>query len=166
MVKPADGPSSHCTGVRALSRLIACSAGRTSSARASPAPTVAAQWLTDSMSRNCSIEVNGKLAIPISSPWYTYGVPRCRCRTVASIFADSTRNAPSSPKRETTRGWSWLSQYRLFQPDVGEAGLPAPERGLEVAQVERAHVPLVDALVELDVLELEHHVDLAAAPGR
>jgi hypothetical protein len=45
--------------------------------------------------------------------------------------------------------------------DVGEAGLPATERGLQVAQPERPDVPLAGALVEADVLELEHHVDLA-----
>ena len=35
---------------------------------------------------------------------------------IASIFADSTRYAPSSAKRETLRGRSWFSQKRLFQP--------------------------------------------------
>ncbi len=54
--------------------------------------------------------------IPNSSPWYTYGVPRIRCSTVPSVFALSTRWAPSSPQRETIRGWSWLFQYREFQP--------------------------------------------------
>ena len=33
-----------------------------------------------------------------------------------SIFADSTRYSPSSPNRETTRGWSWLHQNTAFQP--------------------------------------------------
>ena len=47
-------------------------------------------------------------------------------------------------------------------PDVGQTGLPPPERRLEVAQVERPGVPLVDAVVEAHVLELEDHVDLAA----
>ena len=46
--------------------------------------------------------------------------------------------------------------------DVGEPGLPAPQRRLEVQQPQRPHVPLVDALVEPHVLELEDHVDLAA----
>ena len=55
--------------------------------------------------------------MPNSSPWYTYGVPLCRCRTVASVFAEWTRcSGESSPNRETARGWSWLSQYREFQP--------------------------------------------------
>jgi hypothetical protein len=40
--------------------------------------------------------------------------------------------------------------------------LPAPERALEVAQVERVEVPLALALVEVDVLELEDHVELVA----
>ena len=43
-----------------------------------------------------------------------------------------------------------------------EALLPAPERRLQVGQPQRADVPLRGALVEVDVLELEHHVDLAA----
>jgi hypothetical protein len=45
---------------------------------------------------------------------------------------------------------------------LGQADLPAVERRLEVDEPQRVHVELVRALVELDVLELEHHVDLAA----
>jgi hypothetical protein len=45
---------------------------------------------------------------------------------------------------------------------LGEARLPASERRLEVPQRERMNLPLARALVELHVLELEHHVDLAA----
>ncbi len=47
--------------------------------------------------------------------------------------------------------------------DVGETCLPATERRLEVAQVQRLGVELpAGAVVEADVLELEHHVDLGA----
>jgi hypothetical protein len=45
--------------------------------------------------------------------------------------------------------------------DVRESSLPAAQRRLEREQVERSGVELVDAGVELHVLELEHHVDLA-----
>jgi len=46
--------------------------------------------------------------------------------------------------------------------DLGQAGLPAPEDRLEVAQTQRANVPPRLAVVDLDVLELEDHVHLAA----
>ena len=50
--------ASHCTGVRALSRLIRRSAARTA-AGSSPATIAAPKWLTDSMSRKSSTEANG-----------------------------------------------------------------------------------------------------------
>src|ERR671912_2887436 len=46
--------------------------------------------------------------------------------------------------------------------DLGQARLPAPEDRLEVAQTQRAGVPPRFAMVDLDVLELEDHVELAA----
>src|SRR5215217_5749988 len=46
--------------------------------------------------------------------------------------------------------------------DLGQAGLPAPEDRLEVAQTQRAGVPPRFAMVDLDVLELEDHVELVA----
>ncbi len=46
--------------------------------------------------------------------------------------------------------------------DVGQAGLPPPEGGLEVAHPQRPEVPLPGAVVEAHVLELEHHVHLGA----
>src|SRR5919112_6395547 len=46
--------------------------------------------------------------------------------------------------------------------DIGQASLPAPEDRLEVAQAQRANVPPRLAVVDLDVLELEEHVELAA----
>ena len=58
-----------------------------------------------------------------------------------SIFAAATRCAPSSPKRETARGWSWLFQYRLFQPTSARPVLPAAERRLEVGQRAAAGAP-------------------------
>src|SRR5674536_377503 len=46
-----------------------------------------------------------------------YGVPRCMCRIVPSVFADASRNrGESSPMRDTLRGWSWFSKYSEFQP--------------------------------------------------
>src|SRR5215218_9421376 len=47
--------------------------------------------------------------------------------------------------------------------DFGQASLPAPENRLEVAQAQRAMVPPRLAVVDLDVLELEDHVELMAA---
>src|SRR5207245_4768883 len=48
-----------------------------------------------------------------------------------------------------------------------ETCLPAPERRLEVQQPERLDVPLAAwPLVQLDVLELEHHVHLASGGVR
>jgi hypothetical protein len=67
-VNPADGESSHCTGVRALSRLIRRIAARTASGSC-PATMAAPKWFTDSTSRKSSTEANGKFAMPISSPW-------------------------------------------------------------------------------------------------
>src|ERR687889_2661044 len=46
--------------------------------------------------------------------------------------------------------------------DLGQAGLPAPEDSLEVAQTQRAGVPPRYAVIDLDVLELEDHVHFAA----
>ena len=46
--------------------------------------------------------------------------------------------------------------------DVGQPGLPAAERGLEVAQPQRPDVPLRRPVVQAHVLELEHHVHLGA----
>src|SRR5918998_2859699 len=46
--------------------------------------------------------------------------------------------------------------------NLGQAGLPAPEDRLEVAQAQRAGVPPRFAVVDLDVLELEDHVHFAA----
>src|SRR5688572_4599246 len=46
--------------------------------------------------------------------------------------------------------------------DLGQASLPAPENRLEVAQAQRENVPPRLAVVDLDVLELEDHVELAA----
>ena len=34
---------------------------------------------------------------------------------LASILADSFQYSPSSPNRDTTRGWSWLHQNTAFQ---------------------------------------------------
>src|SRR5918993_435384 len=47
--------------------------------------------------------------------------------------------------------------------NFGQAGLPAPQDRLEVAQTQRTGVPPRLAVVDLDVLELEDHVELAAA---
>src|SRR5215218_5601205 len=46
--------------------------------------------------------------------------------------------------------------------NLGQARLPAPEDRLEVAQAQRANVPPRFAVVDLDMLELEDHVELAA----
>jgi hypothetical protein len=46
-------------------------------------------------------------------------------------------------------------------PHVRESDLPAVQRRLELAEVQRADVPLAVAPIELDMLELEDHVDLA-----
>ena len=100
------------------------------------------------------------MVIPSSSPWYTNRVPRCRWSTVASIVAERAQCSSASPNRDTTRGWSWLLQYRLFQPRT-DARLPTPERRLQFAQIERAGVELAGAVVEADVLEVEDHVELA-----
>src|SRR5271155_3293835 len=111
------------------------------------------------MSRKSPMAANGALAMPSSSPWYTYGVPWCRCRTVASVLAEATWCTPSSPNRDTGRGWSWLLQYSEFQPRPAS---PGRQRRLQVGEVERAQVVLVRALVQPDVLELEDHVELVA----
>src|SRR5215211_9410857 len=46
--------------------------------------------------------------------------------------------------------------------DFGQASLPAPENRLEVAQAQRAMVPPRLTVVDLDVLELEYHIQLAS----
>ena len=79
---------------------------------------------------------------------------------MASIVADCTRYSPSSPKRETIRGWSWLFQYRLFQPISARPACQRPNDALRSRSRNGADVPLARALVQRDVLELEDHVDL------
>jgi hypothetical protein len=69
VVKPACVESSHCTGVRALSRLIAASDARTSSSVAHPYRSASAWWFSDSMSRYWSMRVKCAFVIPSSSPW-------------------------------------------------------------------------------------------------
>src|SRR5215218_350617 len=46
--------------------------------------------------------------------------------------------------------------------DLSQASLPAPEDGLEVAQAQRTMVPPRLTVVDLDVLELEYHIQLAS----
>ena len=55
-----------------------------------------------------------------------------------------------------------VAEVEAVPAGLGQPFLPAPERALEVGQPQRPHVPLRRPLVDLDVLELEHHVDLAA----
>ena len=45
---------------------------------------------------------------------------------MASILAAATRCSPSSPKRETARGWSWLFQYSEFQPTSASPSCQRP----------------------------------------
>jgi hypothetical protein len=44
--------------------------------------------------------------VPDVNPHAAYDVPRCGWSTVASIFAACSRDSPSSPNRDTARGWS------------------------------------------------------------
>lgn len=85
------------------------------------------------------------------------------CRTVPSAFADAAQYSGwSSPNRDTTRGWSWLCQYRLFQPVSASATCHRlsdffrATRSTEVVELVRR------ALVDGHVLELEDHVQLVA----
>ena len=113
------------------------------------------------MSRKSVMAVNGALAIPSSSPWYTYGVPWCRCRTVARVLAEATRYLPSSPNRDSERGWSWLPKYSEFQPRPASPDCQAAIDALRSGSLQREQVELVRALIQPDVLELEDHVQLA-----
>ena len=45
--------------------------------------------------------------------------------------------------------------------DLGQAGLPPRQHRLEVREPQRHHVPLGEGVVDVHVLEGEHHVDLA-----
>ena len=90
---------------------------------------------------------------------------------MASVLAEFTRcSGLSSPNRDTARGWSWLSQYREFQPTSASADLPLVQILLQrrqAAAARRSHLPLPPGMLSrLDVLEGEHHVQLVVAPGR
>jgi hypothetical protein len=56
-----------------------------------------------------------------------------------------------------------VSEVEAVPPNLGKAVLPTPERLLELEHRHRQDVPLsLGAGVEVDVLELEHHVQFAA----
>ena len=76
--------------------------------------------------------------MPSSSPWYTYGVPRCRCSSVPSVLADG--RAAVAPAGDDPR-LVVVVPVEAVPADVGQAGLPAAEAGLEVAQVAAGACP-------------------------
>jgi hypothetical protein len=56
-----------------------------------------------------------------------------------------------------------VPEVEAVPPDLGQPVLPTPERPLELEHRRRHNVPLpLRAGVEVDVLELEYHVQLAA----
>jgi hypothetical protein len=68
----------------------------------------------------------------------------------------------SEPNRLTQR-LVVVSEVKAVPPELGQPVLPTPERPLELEHRHRQDVPLpLRAGVEVDVLELEHHVQLAA----
>ena len=107
------------------------------------------------MSRKSLRAANGALAMPSSSPWYTYGVPWCRCRTVASVLAEAARYAPSSPNRDTGRGWSWLLQYSEFQPRPARPACQAASDAFSKANVGRSSAEATNQIDE--IVAIAHH---------
>ena len=132
--------------------------------RPRPAAVASAKWLSVSMSRKSSIDGERRR-------WSSRSPRpgrRTACRgggaaSVASILAASTRWAPSSPKRDTDRGWSWLFEYRLFQPTSCSPRCHRPSDALSRRRSNGCGVPLRAPVIDGDVLELEHHVELVAA---
>ena len=101
--------------------------------------------------------------MPSSSPWYTYGVPRCRCRSVASIVAERTRcsgrRRPSARRCAAGRG---CTSTGCSSPSSARPACQRPNDALRSRRSSGRGCHLLPRVVEADVLELEHHVDLAA----
>ncbi|CPU64566.1 Uncharacterised protein [Mycobacteroides abscessus] len=72
-MKPAFALASHCTGVRAWSRLACASTASISPSvrrRGAPVrPVSSRKYPSDSTSWYCSIRVNGAFVMASSSPW-------------------------------------------------------------------------------------------------
>ena len=54
-----------------------------------------------------------------------------------------------------------MPQYSVFQPRPASPACQAASEAFRLGQPQRAQVVAVRAVVQLDVLELEHHVQLA-----
>ena len=160
VVKPACGEASHCIGVRALSRLTArmrVEHGGRVAARGDALGVVVERLdvpeVVDPRERRVRhAELLALVDVRRPAVQVQHGAEQLgRAHAVRAVVAEARHD----PRLVV------VVPVEAVPAALGQAALPAPERALEVGQPQRVDLPLARAVVDVDVLELEDHVDLA-----
>ena len=140
-VNPACSLSSHCIGVRALSRLLYRRAARTVSGSA-PAPTASWKWLTDSRSRKSPIEAKREVRHPQLLPLVDVGGPPVQVEDGRQGLGGALAvGGVVGPEAADGPRLVVVVEVEAVPAALGQALLPAAEGPLEVEHPQRAAGP-------------------------